>query len=462
MRPTTTGLLSMLALATSVSAAEHSISFQNGVSGYQGAFDRRISSAGDVNGAHVDTSTPPLNSQDRFAAWNHRGGRSDVLIRFDDIVGAGAIPSGATILSATLDLRTASHVGPTVAPGIFAVLRLAVPFDGNSTFDGTFGDGDSSYLSAQDGIDTDNGEADWLIGSLDAGVNEPRFEPNAFYSVDVTRAVQVWAEGGPNLGLAIVNVEGAQTGDWSMHSTGHPDPTYRPRLSVTYTTDPGYRVHELQEGLSGYNGTTDVVLNLLENDNSTPADRSDDVVAAGVDASQVPVAVVDGDDGAGSYDTSYLIHFDTSKVTGRIAKAELLLSTDWQTFQSGDSRGPVTAHQLLTPFNPGSVYDDFAGDAEAMQAANQIGPAVDAAVDILDSELVSLDVTSIVNNWQSGQANNGIYLGAADGNTDSWRFYSSGAADSDLRPLLRITVVVPEPAGGWLLAAVGLIPWRQR
>ncbi|MCA9260584.1 MAG: hypothetical protein KDA61_15335, partial [Planctomycetales bacterium] len=119
------------------------VTFQNGVDGYNGTVDRRLSMTVNADGKDVDTSTT--------AFWidgdPEDGSRSDLLIRFDDIVGTGAIPTGATILNASLDLTTTSSEVSAASdtPEEFNIYRLAKPFDSNSTLDGDFGDGDGQF-----------------------------------------------------------------------------------------------------------------------------------------------------------------------------------------------------------------------------------------------------------------------------------------------------------------------------
>ena len=68
-------------------------------------------------------------------------------------------------------------------------------------------------------------------------------------------------------------------------------------------------------------------------------------------------------------------------------------------------------------------------------------------------KLVHLDVTSIVETWRTGAANNGLYVGArAEASTNGWQIFTSGATDPSFRPALRIVGVrIPEPTAAMLM-----------
>ncbi|TWT30274.1 hypothetical protein KOR34_48320 [Posidoniimonas corsicana] len=455
MRQTIAALLA--ALAPTCALAQQTITFQNGLDGYAGTFDRRISLTTSVSGRDLDTSTSPywIDGDPQDAS------RADVLFRFDDIVGPSAIPAGATILSATLNLRTTGEdVNENSRSGeSFNVYRLTQAFDDSSTLDGDFGNGDDEFTNDVDGVEPEQGEADWILSTFDTPVGGSGLEPDMTYSADITRAVQSWVNGDTNYGVAVLSDHVDQDDGWSVHSTGSPTVEHRPSLTVTYSTNPNYRVFELQNGLNNYAGATDRVLNLVTDVAGTNDDRSDDTVEAGVDGSTLSEVYLDGDNGADSYDTPYLIRFDTSSVTGDVTKAELLITTGFSGGAS-DTPGPFTVHQLLTPFDAASQYGDFAGDVQAMINAGQIGPVVEEVLDVEESEYVRVDVTSIVRNWHDGDENYGFYIGA-NGTSNGWQIFTTGAVDSDLAPMLRITTV-PEPISLALLALGGLLPLRRR
>ncbi|WP_425400113.1 DNRLRE domain-containing protein [Aeoliella sp.] len=427
-----------------------SVMFQHGADGYSGTFDRRISLTSGQDGATVDSTATSffIDGDPEDAA------RDDYLIRFDDILGGAGIPAGAIILDAQLTLRTQSSDASSSADTTesFNVYRLTQGFDSNSTLDSDFGDGDGLFTNYVDGVEPEQGEADFILGTFDHPIGESPMDFDKSYSASVTRAVQSWVDGDTNYGLAVVSDHRDNDNGWGVHSTGSSEVSYRPKLTVTYTTSPNVQVHEFQDGLGGYDGTTDVMLNLVTDTGGTP-ERDDDTVLGGIDASTESELFLDGNNDGDSYDTPYLIKFaDVEALTGRVYKAELLIATG---FSSGvsDSGGPYTVHQMLTPFDTTSVYSDYSGDVDDMLAANEIAPEVGRFVEIDEAEYMSMDVTSVVDNWLSGDPNYGFYIGS-DGTSDGWQIFTSGAVDPDLAPMLRI-YTVPEPTT-FVLGVLGI------
>lgn len=457
--------VSMLCVATGNAVAQvalQTITFQNGANGYNGAFDRRIDmrlldeNEGTYEDVSVDGATVDTDNTAFFIDGDPvDASRSDYLIRFDDILGGAGIPTGAIILDATLNLRTTSEaVNINSRTGeSFNVYRLSVPFDSSSTMDGTFGDGNGVFTNRVDGVEPEQGEADWILSTFDHPIDESGLEPDMTYSASVTRAVQSWVNGATNYGIAVVSDHADNDDGWSVHSTGATTITSRPELSVTYTTSPLMRVNNYQQGLNGYNGTTDVLLNVVTSTEGTP-ERDDDTVVGGLDASTESEVFIDGNNATeeepnlgDSYDTPYMIKFADVESLGangrRVYKAELLVTTGFSSGAS-DSGGPFTVHQMLAPFDTSSVYGDFAGDVDDMLAANEIAPEAARFESIDEGEYVAVDVTSVVNNWLSGDPNYGFYIGT-NGTSNGWQIFTSGAVDADLAPMLRI-YTVPEPA----------------
>jgi hypothetical protein len=119
-------------------------------------------------------------------------------VRFEDIVGGGAIPLGSTILSATLTVTTPTDVNnPGPDASIFKVLQTwADTDDGNSSVWSAYGDGVQTNgfeaASAASGISLP-------LGSLATAGNSATF--------DVTSILQDWANGEDNFGF-LINVTG--------------------------------------------------------------------------------------------------------------------------------------------------------------------------------------------------------------------------------------------------------------
>ena len=425
--------LTVVAICSATLSAQTTVTFQEGVGGYTGTVDRKISISSSTDGSAVDTTTTSF-----FIDGDpNDSSRADYLIRFENIIGGSGIPAGATILDATLTLRTTSTAASSNSQTgeSYNVYRLTQAFDSSSTLDGDFGDMDFIFTPFVDGVEPEQNEADFNVGTFDHEIGGSSMAVDQSYTANVTRAVQSWADGDPNLGIAIMSDHTDNDDGWSVHTTGSSDPSFRPLLSVTYTTDPNTQIVELQNGLDSYAGTTDVFL------------RDGDV---SVDGSTVSEEFLDGSNGTDSFDDPYMIKFDLAGVpsASSVAKAELIIKTG---ISSGASDSPGAAgvgysvHQMLTPFTTASMYSDFAGDSAAMELAGEISAAAAIFEDIDEAELVSVDVTSIVHNWLiNGDSNHGIYVGAL-GTSNGWQIFSSGAVDSDLAPMLRLTLVT---AGG--------------
>jgi len=397
----------------------------------QSAFDRRIGAnpASDVNGADVNTETTSYFIDGGAIALNDSG-VTQGLIRFDNIVGAGAVPAGAKVISATVDMVTGT-TSNAQSGGAYNLYQLATAFDATATWTAPFGG---------DGLAGDVGD---LLGSFED------LTAGAPASARADGAVQQWVDGAPNLGFGIRSDR--STDGWSPNTTGAPTVANRPRLTVNYTLDPLVDITSYQNGLGGYGGTTDLRLNET------------------VIGSEVGETFIDGFSAAPSPDQPYLVRFDGLDLTyAEVFKAELVLTSG---FASGnaDSPGPFTVHQMLQDWSTSTTYADLdsnsdpaLNDLNELMAAGVIAPAGASASGMNDTEVIHIDVTSIVENWRVGQSNFGFYIGTVD--TDNgWQIFTSGAANVGFRPELRIVgVEIPEPAAAVMLAAVAPFVRRRR
>ena len=424
--------------------------FQQGAAGYTDSFDRKISPDGtaDLNGSAVDTDIdgPDANTTiDNFfidggaSALNDNGARHG-LLRFGNIVGGSAIPAGAKILSAQIDALT--NLAPDAQTGdALNVYRLTTAFDGSSTWAAPFGG---------NGTIGDVGE---ILGSFDdmdlAG------SPT---SARVDRAVQSWVDGAPNLGFAIRSDRG--TNAWSPHTTGSGTVANRPKLTVEYTTDPLVEVTSYQQGVNSYAGTVDLRFNSDGGGTATNGATINQDFLDGYDAA-VP-----------SPDQSALLRFDGINLNyPAIYKAELVIKTGLGSANS-DSPGPFRVHQMLREWNLSTTYANLDSNADPavntsteLVAGGTIASAAATVTGINDTEVMYIDVTSIVRNWRDGQPNYGFYIGTpspVDGGTSNgWQIFFSGATDSSFRPELRI-IGVPEPAAAVLLMIGAVLPFARR
>lgn len=405
--------------------------FQQGAAGYTGSADRRISANGtaDVDGSAVDTDVSTYFLDGGSSALNDAGA-SQGLLRFDNIVGGG-LPAGAKVISATVDVVTTTTAvnANSQSGGAYNIYTLSTPFDSTSTWASPYGG---------DGLTGDVGP---ILGSFDdlgtAGTAS---------SARVDKAVQSWADGAANLGFGIRSDR--TTDGWSVNTTGASTVANRPRLTVDYTVDPLVDVKSYQNGVNGYAGSSDLGLNPDENGSTVQNVFVDGFSAAGT----------------GSPDQPYLVRFDGVDTDYQeIHRAELIIKTG---FASGaaDSPGPFTVHQMLTDWSTATTYasldsngDPAVNDLNELLAAGVIAPATASVSGINDTEVMYIDVTSIVESWRSGAPNFGFYIGTTE-TSNGWQLFTTGATDPSFRPELRIIgVQVPEPASLVVLLVYGVM-----
>jgi hypothetical protein len=180
-------------------------SFQTGVNGYRGTIDTEIWAVAPdtVVEANPNASTDA----------NNDGGESQVLMRFDEIVGdrRGQVPKGASVLSARLCV-SAFDQGDTVN-----LHRVLVPWKRTSTWN-SLGAGISA-----DGLEASRTRDSFTFGKIAANTSEIVF--------DVTDTVQAWVNGEGNHGWVFINNGG---NGWDFYSSEFEDVKQRPRLVIEY------------------------------------------------------------------------------------------------------------------------------------------------------------------------------------------------------------------------------------
>lgn len=144
---------------------------------------------------------------------NNDGGESQILMRFEDIIGAvpGRIPPHSRVRSASL-IVTAFDPGTTVN-----LHRMLVPWHRAATWNNLI-----SGISA-DGLEATRHRESFTFGKITANKQKVRFE--------VTDTVQAWVNGRPNHGWVFLNT-GAN--GWDFYASEHEDKESRPLLSVTF------------------------------------------------------------------------------------------------------------------------------------------------------------------------------------------------------------------------------------
>ena len=453
MRLSLLATLFMAAAASSALAQTQSVMFQNGANGYNGTFDRRISSGAEVgNGA--DSAAYFLDGFNGVALDSND---TQGLIRFDNIIGSGPgqIPSGATILDAKLTVTT-SLAGDAQTSGPFGVAGLLKAVGPTTEY---FAD----FMSASD--HTSRG-AWWQDGSATRPTGGYGFQiPGAQDSANVTSVVQSWAGGAPAHGLVIqaglsdsVTVNANTADGWSIHTTGFPTSDTRPKLEVTYTTNPIQRT-TFQRGANGYTGDTMAIVrsgtNALMPD---PAAATPEITE---DASLLDQTFLDGvfftntaGDTSSPDDLALLKFGNVFGTNPGQAPSNVPVAQAWAVITTGDvstaanSPGPYTAHTMLRPWTTTSLHSSF-GSVNGLQVGEgDISPALDSQDGIIRGSEVWFDVTSYLEAVRNGATDNGIAI-LTTGTADGWQIHTNGSLTDNARP--RLVVL-----SGNVAATVGL------
>jgi len=415
------------------------VTFQQGAGGYSGVADTYISSSGADSNYNWDVLLT-VRSTDITAS----------LLRFD----VSSIPANATILSAQLQLYTIGQSNSAyMCARPYAVLRPWV--DSQATWNRYT----SSALWASpgcNGIGTDRsglgGEEIWLQYS------------NTWYSFDVTSIAQAWTlDPDNNRGLVVKSTcNMAEAVQYTLAASNYTNASLRPKLVVQYTLEgtPPTRTSTpaptatftptpstppttltLQQGLNGYTGTTDALI---------------DWWAQTTNYGNEPTFNIRG----GNYDYgrqdihSALVKFDLSPLPAgasvNSARLEIYLTarsnagsayiSPYQVIRLWTESGATwkkadgTADWLLTGCN--GIPSDRLGDASAIV---QPPPSI-------TNVWVPMDVTAIVRNWAANsQSNKGFLLRDEGGNSVGYTFASSENTSASIRPRL---IIEYWPSGG--------------
>jgi len=204
----TAGIACALAAADqpNPAAGRKTASFQNGVDGYRGTIDSEIWALAPTTilDGNINASTDADND----------GGESQVLLRFDRIIGSesGQVPPNAVVHSARL-LVSAFDQGSTVN-----LHRMLVPFDESVTW--------SSMIAgvSADGLEASRHKDAFTFGKIAANSSEIVF--------DVTDTVQLWVNGESNHGWVFLNTGG---NGWDFYVSEFENVEQRPKLVVEYS-----------------------------------------------------------------------------------------------------------------------------------------------------------------------------------------------------------------------------------
>jgi hypothetical protein len=330
--------LSAAVLALPVPAWSQTVTttFQQGTGGYTGGSDRTISTGNAT--ANGTTGTMDMN--------DGTSGEAQYFVLFDSIVGSGSsqIPAGATILDASLTLRTGGGSN-NQSGGNFTVAGLRTSFSGGtalqSAFPGVSVSG--STTSALNGPTYANG----LITLPVAAYRGPAL--STAYSAFVAPLVQQWASGSTNFGIA---VQPHTTDAWVVAATGNATVANRPALAVTYTTAPT-TTSSIKSGMTlvTLNGVTNV---------TTDASSSATVTVDGATGGALP-----GD--ANSPDLLGLVKIDSIFGSGpgqvptrsQVLKAWFVVGTT--NGSSDESNGSWGVYRMNTAWSATTQYSSFSG-----------------------------------------------------------------------------------------------------
>jgi hypothetical protein len=202
-------LAMILAVALGADAAparRATVSFQQGVDGYGGTVDTEIWALAPT----IILESNPNASSDA----DNDGGESQVLLRFEGIVGSAPrqLPPRSTVHSAKL-VVSAFDQGNTVN-----LHRMLVPFDRSATWNSLV-----SGVSA-DGLEASRHKDSFTFGTIAANSSEIVFE--------VTDTVQAWVNGDANHGWVFLNTGG---NGWDFYTSEFDNISQRPKLIVEFT-----------------------------------------------------------------------------------------------------------------------------------------------------------------------------------------------------------------------------------
>lgn len=440
------------------------VTFQHGLNGYVGGDEIRISMTGTRDGTNGyavnqylidgwqtdDPETAPIESDSPD---------EQELIQFPNIIGAGAIPQGATILDAKLIYRTYSSGTTANSPGPFGVAALLQPFT-TATRYADFPSSNGPPPTFSRGAWWQDGYATRSTGGF-AGPHtppvgaDPGTGTNTFGGIvkaDVFPLVQGWAND-PNTNHGFVVQAGwtGQTNGWGFFTNGAGTASGagvaedRPKLEVTYTTSP-VGITSFQRDVNSYTG--DVVARL---DSGADINGSGDDIT--IDGTTVTGAYyIDSNDAGTDPRLRTLVRFNNVFGNGAgQAPSDKSVLKAWVVMTTGNSDnnrapGPVSVHPMLRNWDTTSVYSNI-GDAPGLtEADGDIGPVLDANYGMINGSQSWFDVTSYLEGVRNGATDYGLAFIA--NTNDGWATFLNGATDPSVRPRLVVYSDLSAPPAG--------------
>jgi hypothetical protein len=193
-------LLSFAALP----AAATTISFQNGFAGYGGAANESFLFDGSDGQERIRIDLANESHPESRYAW----------VVFEGVVGEGAVPAGATIVSARFEGWVTNPFGSA------SLVRLLDDIANRPA-----GPGESILAGAGSFYDAQLASASHPGGCATTSLCDPA----VFIAWDVTALVQAWADGAANHGFLLLP---ETTNGGNLATSGALDPSLRPRLVV--------------------------------------------------------------------------------------------------------------------------------------------------------------------------------------------------------------------------------------
>jgi len=360
------------------------------------------------------------------AADAARANASQVLLRFDGILGAaaGQIPAGARITSARLVVASTN-------PGAGGRLhRMLSAWSASATWNSLAG-----------GVQADGREAA-VASTAQAGTafRTPLVPATSGFAIDVTADVQAWADGEANRGWAFVPWN-AGTDGWAFISSEAAAIDDRPRLEVEWVR-PGAAASTFQQGVAGYSGAVDTV---LSQQRPTGGFAASAIIWAGAVTGRQQVGLLrfDGVFGSGA---------GRIPAGATIESARLVLTTPAAVPDAPG--GGASLVRLRKPFSAAATWASAYGGNGVQPDGIEAEVAVDRVIGSVAAGVTSFDVTTSVRAWAGGAANHGWAI--RGGSTDPWAFSSSEALAAGDRP--RLVVVwrtAPAAASPRPLATAG-------
>jgi hypothetical protein len=461
-------------MAASPAHADTVVTFQNGdANGYNSALNRGINSVensptgqGTTNATSlgVDGYQPTIVDPDPAVAQDYSPDRQ-LLLRFDNIFGNGPnqIPTGAFIIDASLQLSSHSATN-SQSPGPIGIAGLHQAFTSSTVYENfdTSGGADNTAFGGNRGAWFENGQSERpLAGYGRVGrastTNGGAFDPATTYTARITPLVRAWQSGSlPNNGMALQMGFAGSPDAWTVRANGYSDPLARPKLSVTYTTDPATS-STFRQGDAGYTGTT---MAFVQHD-PTAGDVTTDGAFHGEEFLDHGTNPATSADSAVTIKFDHLFQSDGGPIPSyaTIHRAFVVITSADSAF-SGNTRSPgaFEIDQLKNAWTTSTPYPNFGANGPGSDPADI---QRDTQGGMITDSQVLFEVTSSIVDFQNGVVNNGWAIRGIT--TDGWGI-NMLASDPSTIPYLMVDWSVPEPSSLGLIGfgAIALLRRRRR